>query len=70
MANSHFRKNAIIIIKVNGVWLIEDKEIREGVAGAFQSLFFDNMVGRAGITSLPFVSLTPGEAGSLEVSFK
>ena len=70
MANSHFRKNAIIIIKVNGVWLIEEKEIREGVAGAFQSLFSDNMVGRAGITSLPFVSLTPGEAGSLEVSFK
>ena len=64
MANSHFRKIAIIRIKVNGVWLPEEQEIREGVAGAFQCLFSDN------IASLPFVSLTLEEAGSLEVSFK
>ena len=70
MTNSHFRKNAIIRIKVNVVWLPEKQEIREGVAGAFQCLFSDNMVGRADIASLPFVSLTLEEARSLEVSFK
>ena len=70
MANSHLRKNAIIIIKVNGVWLTEEQKIKEGVAGAFQSLFSDNMVRRADKASLPFVSLTPKEARSLEVSFK
>ena len=70
MANSQFRKNAIIIIKVNGVWLTEKQEIREGVARAFQSLFSNNMKGRVGIVVLPFVSLTLEEAGSLEVSLK
>ena len=71
MTNSHFsKKNAIIKIKVNGVWLTEEQEIKEGVGRAFQSLFSDNMEGRVGIASLPFVSLNPEEARSLEVSFK
>ena len=39
MANSHFRKNSFVRIKVNGVWLTEDQKIREGVSNAFQSLF-------------------------------
>ena len=33
MANSHFRKNALVRIKVNGMWLIEWQEIREGWQG-------------------------------------
>ena len=40
------------------------------MVGVFQSLFSDDMVGRVDIASLPFVSLTPREAGSLEVSSK
>ena len=55
---------------MNGVWLTEKQEIREGVARTFQSLFSDNMKGRVGIVVLPFVSLTLEEAGSLEVSLK
>ena len=34
MANSHFRKNALVRIKVNGLWLTEGQEIREGLARA------------------------------------
>ena len=41
------------------MWLTEEQEIREGVARAFQSLFSDNMEGRADIAGLPFVSLSP-----------
>ena len=40
------------------------------MARAFQSLFSENMEGRADIAGLPFVSLISEEVGSLEVSFK
>ena len=52
------------------MWLTEQQEIREGMARTFQSLFSENMEGRADIVGLPFVSLTLEEVGSLEVSFK
>ena len=35
MANSHFRKNSLASIKINGVWLTEDQEMREGISNAF-----------------------------------
>ena len=34
MAISHFRKNALVRIKVNGMWRTEVQEIREGLARA------------------------------------
>ena len=70
MANSHFRKNSMASIKINGVWLTEDQEMREGISNAFQSLFLDNMDWRAEIDGLSFASLNPEEAGSLEVPFR
>ena len=70
MANSHFRKNFMASIKINGVWLIEDQEMREGISNAFQSLFLDNMDRRAEIDGLSFASLNPKEAISLEVPFR
>ena len=70
MANSHFRKNSLASIKINGVWLIEDQEMREGIPNAFQSLLSDNMAWTAEIKGLSFASLNPKEAGSLEVPFR
>ena len=44
--------------------------MREGISNAFQSLFSDNMDWRAEIDGLPFASLNPEEASSLEVPFR
>lgn len=30
MANSHFRKTALIRVKINEMWMIEERDIREG----------------------------------------
>ena len=70
MADSHFRKNALVRIKINGVWVTEDQEVIEGAASAFQSLLSDNMVWRVEINDLPFATLSSEEARSLEESFR
>ena len=41
MANSNRRKNLLTKIKVNGVWLVEEAEIKQGVCRAFQQLLSD-----------------------------
>ena len=36
MANAHRSNNSLDRIKINGVWLSEEQEVREGVANAYQ----------------------------------
>ena len=36
MANAHRRRNTMDRIKVNGIWLSEEQEVRTGIAGAFK----------------------------------
>lgn len=69
MANSHLRKNALIRIKINDLWLTEEQDIREGVANAFQTLLSKSMDWRTKINDLQFDSLIEEEASRLEVSF-
>ena len=38
MSNAHRRRNNVDIIRINGVWLSEENEIKEGVVRAFRSL--------------------------------
>ncbi|KAL6336412.1 hypothetical protein AAG906_014584 [Vitis piasezkii] len=38
MASAHGRNNAMGRIKVNGEWLVEEQEVREGVVNSFQLL--------------------------------
>ena len=38
MANAHKRRNYVDKIKINGVWLSKENEIKEGVVRAFRSL--------------------------------
>ena len=38
MANAHKRVNSMVKIKINGTWVSEDSDIKEGVVQAFNSL--------------------------------
>ena len=38
MTNTHKRRNNVDKIRINGVWLLEENEIKEGVVNAFWSL--------------------------------
>ncbi|RVW46009.1 LINE-1 reverse transcriptase-like [Vitis vinifera] len=40
MANAHRRNNSLERMKINGVWLTEEKEMREGIVSAFQQVQF------------------------------
>ena len=70
MANSHFRNNAFARIKINGVWISKDLEIREGISKAFQSLLMDNLGWRAELDRLDFATRSPNEARNLEMPFR
>ena len=52
MANAHRRNNSMDKIKINGVWLSEEKEVREGVANAYQHLLTENSKWKADIERL------------------
>lgn len=68
--NSHFKKHAILRIKINGVWMTEEQDIRQGVANVFQFHLLESSDCRAGIDGLTFASLTEEEANSLEMPFR
>ena len=70
MTNSHFRRNTIARIKINGVWIFYELELREGISSAIQSWLFDDKAGKAEIDGLPFSTLSPKEASSLELPFR
>ena len=38
MANAHKRMNNVDKISINGVWLLEENEIKEGLVDVFRSL--------------------------------
>ena len=46
MASAHRRNNSLERIKINGEWLLEEQEIREGIANAFQNLLSEVWGGR------------------------
>ena len=46
MASAHRRNNSLERIKINGDWLLEEQEIREGIANAFQNLLSEVWGGR------------------------
>lgn len=39
MTTAHKRRNALVKIKLNGTWVLEESEIKDGVGRAFQSLW-------------------------------
>ncbi|KAL6314219.1 hypothetical protein AAG906_011970 [Vitis piasezkii] len=62
MASAHRRVNHMDRIKINGLRLTEEREIREGVANAFQQQFSENSGWKADIGSLPFNQISVQEA--------
>ena len=70
MANAHFRKNTLARIKINGVWLSEERELREGISHAFQTLLTDNLSWRAELDGLSFSTLNLNDARNLELPFR
>ncbi|RVW47226.1 putative ribonuclease H protein [Vitis vinifera] len=69
MASAHRRNNAMDIIKVNGEWLVEEQEVREGVVNSFQQMLSEDMVWKADIGRIQVSCISQQEAESLEIPF-
>ena len=69
MANAHHRNNSLDRIMINGEWLTEDQEVREGIVNAFQNLLSEEPGWRADIEGLHLNQLNPREAEDLEMPF-
>ena len=69
MANSHRRKNCLSKIKVNGTWLTEEHEIKEGVVGAFKNLLIDPGEWHPSMEGLDFNRIDGEDAARLEEAF-
>eukprot|EP00261_Vitis_vinifera_P033865 XP_019075108.1 PREDICTED: uncharacterized protein LOC109122518 [Vitis vinifera] len=61
MANAHRRNNSLERMKINGVWLTEEKEMREGIVSAFQQVLSEEPGWRADVEGLHFKCLSPSE---------
>ncbi|KAJ9673635.1 hypothetical protein PVL29_023281 [Vitis rotundifolia] len=69
MANAHRRNNSLDRIKINGVWMTEDQEMREGIVSSFQQQLSEERGWRAEIEGLQFNCLNSREAEDLELPF-
>ena len=56
-------------IKINGVWLSEDQEVRTGIADAFQQLLTEDSEWKADIGGLNLNQISQQEAEILELPF-
>ncbi|RVW78488.1 hypothetical protein CK203_050435 [Vitis vinifera] len=57
------------LIKVNGEWLVEEQEVREGVVNSFQQMLSEDMVWQADIGRIQVGCISQQEAESLEIPF-
>ena len=69
MANAHRRNNSMEKIKINGRWLEDEQEVREGVVNAFQQLLSEEQSWKADIEGLQLQRLNQAEAEGLEQPF-
>ena len=69
MANAHWRNNSLDRIKINGVELVEEQEVREGIVNAFQQQLLEELGWKAGIEGLHLQRLNHSEAEALEMPF-
>ena len=69
MAYSHRRHNDITSLKINGVWVREGQDLKQGIVDAFQTLLTYLGVWRAKLEGLVFSKIDESEAGSLELHF-
>ena len=69
MTSAHHRNNSLERIKINGEWLLEEQEIREGIANAFHNMLSEDMGWKADIGRLLFDQISQQEAENLERFF-
>ncbi|RVX07436.1 hypothetical protein CK203_022574 [Vitis vinifera] len=69
MANAHRKRNLMSWVKINGSWLTEENEIRDGVMNEFKLLLSTARGWRPNITGLSFERLEDVEAARLEEPF-
>ena len=69
MANAHRRNNSLDKIKINGVWLTEEQDVREGVANAYHQMLSENAEWKVDIGGLQLDHLSLQETENLELPF-
>ena len=69
MANSHSRRNCLSKIKVDGVWLTEEQEIKRGVVRAFKDQLTDPGGWHPSMEGLDFNRIGDEDAARLEEVF-
>ena len=69
MATAHRRRNTMDRIKVNGIWLSEEQEVRTGIADAFKQLLTEDSEWKADMGGLNLNQISQQEADTLEFPF-
>ena len=69
MANAHRSNNSLDKIKIDGVWLLEEQEMREGVAHAYQQMLFEDSGWKVDTGRLQLDQISQQEVENLEISF-
>ncbi|RVW15454.1 putative ribonuclease H protein [Vitis vinifera] len=69
MASAHRRNNAMGSIKVNGEWLVEEQEVKEGIVNSFQQLLTEDMAWQADIGNIQVGCISQQDAECIEVPF-
>ena len=69
MANAHWRNNSLDRIKINGMELVEEQEVREGIVNAFQQQLLEKPGWRVDIEGLHLQHPNHSEAEALELPF-
>ncbi|RVW39400.1 hypothetical protein CK203_099500 [Vitis vinifera] len=69
MASAHRRNNSLERIKINGEWLLEEQEIREGISNALKNLLSEDTRWKADIGRLQLDQISQQEVENLERPF-
>ena len=69
MVNARARRNLLTKVRINGVILTDDEEIKVRVCKAYQTLFSKTRDWRSNIRDLHFEVLEKDKSRSLEVLF-
>ena len=69
MAKANRRGNQITKMRINGVWITEEIELKQGIVEAFKSLLSETGEWRARLDGLSFQTINEEEVARLELPF-
>ena len=69
MANAHRKRNMLSRVKINGFWLTEENEVRDGVVNEFKLMLSTVRGWRPSIRGMSFERLEVVDAARLEEPF-